>query len=285
MIAIAITNSIGMIGGNSMPAPVPLLLDIYPGATIAFSLRRLTYNYTGPCIRLRRWSDDAEMNFNFVNDVVDTASIMSFVGSSSASVVYWWNQMGGFNLTSISNVSQPVLVNSGVMNTRNGHPAMSFNGITQSLYATDFIAQSEYSNFATMSPNSTVLFSIPVSRAGWTVDANQTIRQDNSNFESVIYLQSGSLVVPSVGGIDSEGSVYVLNTYAVNYYYIKNSVNSTTSTYAIAEPLSASDTLFAIGSQAGSYNWNGFFMEYIEYVPYTIENNTIKSLIMEYYGV
>jgi hypothetical protein len=66
-----------------MPKATPLLLDIYPGAAVAYSLRKLRVGYTGSAIRVRRFVDDAEEDFGFdINGVLDIASIESFFGNN-----------------------------------------------------------------------------------------------------------------------------------------------------------------------------------------------------------
>ena len=45
-----------------MPKALPLLLDLYPSAAAAYSLRKLRNGYTGSAIQVRRESDDATQN-------------------------------------------------------------------------------------------------------------------------------------------------------------------------------------------------------------------------------
>jgi hypothetical protein len=60
-----------------MPKAQPLLLDLYPNAAVAYSLRKLRDAYTGPAIRVRRAIDNAEQDFGF-NDFNNT--LIDFVG-------------------------------------------------------------------------------------------------------------------------------------------------------------------------------------------------------------
>jgi hypothetical protein len=59
-----------------------LLLDYYTNSLAAYSFRKLKKDYTGPCLRVRRSSDNTEMDipFNSNNEVNETA-ILNFVGS------------------------------------------------------------------------------------------------------------------------------------------------------------------------------------------------------------
>jgi hypothetical protein len=57
-----------------------LLLDQYPNAAVAYSLRKLRAGYIGSAIRVRRSSDNAEQNIGFIGNDLDTASMLDFVG-------------------------------------------------------------------------------------------------------------------------------------------------------------------------------------------------------------
>jgi len=100
----------------------PLLLDIYTGAKAGYSFRKLRDAYSGNCLRVRRSSDNTEQDIGFSGNYLDTASMMSFVGSSvSAYLVTWYDQSGnGYNVTQSSASLQPFLKTSSVYVTKNG---------------------------------------------------------------------------------------------------------------------------------------------------------------------
>ncbi len=63
----------------------PLLLDLYPNASAAYSLRKLRNAYSGSAIKVRRSSDNAEQDIGFdVNGYLDTTALLSFVGVDDA---------------------------------------------------------------------------------------------------------------------------------------------------------------------------------------------------------
>lgn len=66
-------------GGVTPPAP-QLLLDTYPNAALAYSLRKLRTDYLGNAIRVRRSSDNTEQNIGFVGNDLDTTTMLDFVG-------------------------------------------------------------------------------------------------------------------------------------------------------------------------------------------------------------
>ena len=75
-----------------------LLLDSgIAAANWAVSMRLLTKDYSGPCLRLRRDSDSAEQDFGFAGGVVDTAAIATWLGGATGYVRTWYDQVGSKN--------------------------------------------------------------------------------------------------------------------------------------------------------------------------------------------
>jgi hypothetical protein len=113
---------------------VPLLLDLFPNAAAAYSLRKLRTAYTGNCIEVRRSSDNALQNIGFVNNRLDTASLLSFVGAGNGFVRTWYDQSGlNVNPIATDNNRQPQIVGSGSVLTFNGKPNILFNGTSNGL--------------------------------------------------------------------------------------------------------------------------------------------------------
>ena len=111
------------------------LLDLYPSAAQAFSLRLLRSAYTGNCIRVRRSSDNTEQDIGFLNTVLDTASLFSFVGAGDGFVTVWYDQSGNGNNASQPTASyQPQIISSGSILTSNGKPTILFGSGTQRVF-------------------------------------------------------------------------------------------------------------------------------------------------------
>jgi Alpha-L-arabinofuranosidase B, catalytic len=111
-----------------------LLLDRFPGAGSAYSLRKLSRKYRGACIRVRRSSDNAERDIGFSGNFVDTVSYLGFTGGSSGFIVNWYDQSrNNRHLSQTISSLQPRIVNSGVIETNNGKPAIFFDGANDSL--------------------------------------------------------------------------------------------------------------------------------------------------------
>jgi hypothetical protein len=68
--------------------PVRLLLNDYPGAAAAYSLRKLNNAYAGSAVRVRRSSDNTEQDIGFVLGQLDTTSLSTFVGTQNNLIPY-----------------------------------------------------------------------------------------------------------------------------------------------------------------------------------------------------
>jgi hypothetical protein len=138
-------------GGISIPGQsnTPLLLDLYPDASAAYSVRKLRTAYAGAALRVRRSSDNSEQDIGFVGEDLDTASLLSFVGAGDGFVVTWYDQSGnGNNATKALAEEQPQIVSSGSVITENSKPTISFLSGLSGL------------DFSTFSANSVTMFMI-----------------------------------------------------------------------------------------------------------------------------
>ena len=101
------------------------LLDQYSGAVHAYSLRKISSTYSGPAIRVRRGSDNAEQDIGFVSNELDQTTLTTFVGSATGYVVEWYDQSGNnHTLERTSALTQPIIVNAGTLNELNGKPVI-----------------------------------------------------------------------------------------------------------------------------------------------------------------
>lgn len=117
----------GVLRGNDLiygtytpPAPAFTgLLDTYPGAKTAYSVRRLSGTYNGSALKIRRSNDNATLDVGFdSNGDLDTAAITTFVGGNSAYVDTWYDQSGnGYDLTQATTGDQPRIVSTGTLDT------------------------------------------------------------------------------------------------------------------------------------------------------------------------
>jgi hypothetical protein len=127
-----ILASHGIVGSQIVQATT--LLDLYPSAAAAYSLRLLRVGYTGSAIRVRRASDNTEQNIGFVNNVLDTSSLTTFCSGTNGFVKTWYDQSGnGRDATQTTLANQPQIVNSGTILTLNSKPILRFDGINDGM--------------------------------------------------------------------------------------------------------------------------------------------------------
>ena len=120
-------TQLGLIGSLNFSN---LLLDLYPNASAAYSVRKLRSAYTGSAIRVRRSSDNTEQDIGFdAFGNLDTSALTSFCGSGNGFVTTWFDQSGNnLNVTQTTAANQPQIVSSGSVITLNSKPTMTFDG-------------------------------------------------------------------------------------------------------------------------------------------------------------
>jgi hypothetical protein len=154
---------------NYRPLAVALtgfLLDDYPNATAAYSLRKLRSTYTGSAIRVRRSNDNTEQDIGFTaSGDLDTVSLKTFVGANSGFVTTWYNQgdSSGRDVSQSTAANQPRVVNAGVVDRENGKVAMIYDG------SNDFLQAATASNWRFLHEAGTYT-TFGVARAGNVTD-------------------------------------------------------------------------------------------------------------------
>ena len=79
------------------------------GVDAAYSVRRLFNEYNGPLMRVRRSSDNAELDVGYTKfNLLDEASILNFCGISDGTVVAWYDQSGNGFTAGVNNVAYGV---------------------------------------------------------------------------------------------------------------------------------------------------------------------------------
>ena len=119
-----------MMGGLSRQGG--LLVD-FPGAISAFSTRALiTGGQPQPLLRVRRSSDDAELDIGYIaNGDLDETTLLNFVGSNDGFVSIWYDQSGNNNhVTQATFTRQPLIVSNGNVINVNGKPSVAFTSGT-----------------------------------------------------------------------------------------------------------------------------------------------------------
>jgi hypothetical protein len=190
--------------------------------TAAYSTRLVKSSYSGPCIRVRRSSDNAEADVAFNTTykmllqsstvtitaagssgltIGTTLSFASFYAGTSCFVTTWYDQTGnGRHAVQTTAASQPRIVNAGVLDRLNSYPAITFQNISQLMTYTG--------------PNITVqtinaVRSVPI--IDW-----QTLVAVPANFDFSVRGAAGGLYNPSPNSDDWYNSTGSPNQFWVN---------------------------------------------------------------------
>lgn len=124
-------NLFGPVGGEIQPPPPgDYLLDTTGAAFSAWSVaRRLSSTYLGSIIRVRRVSDNTQLDIGYDGQLLDTVSLLTFCAGTDGYVHTIYDQSGnGRNLVQTVQGQQSLIVSGGALILRNLRPAMQSNG-------------------------------------------------------------------------------------------------------------------------------------------------------------
>tara|TARA_R110000850_G_scaffold25187_1_gene72882 strand:+ start:73 stop:1977 length:1905 start_codon:yes stop_codon:yes gene_type:complete len=265
------------------------LLDDYPNASAAYSLRALNSAYTGAAIKVRRSSDNAEQDINLLYDgSLNTSSLLSFVGSGDGFVTVWYDQSGNSVNASDSNAnSQASIVLSGVLNTTNGNPAAL--GQSNSGYTTGLSIFSDsngiYSTFAVSKLTST--FCCVMRLVQGTNQTFEYFNRTNTTLRVQSWASNSSkttLVSQSVAA--NSDTIF---SFIRGLDFLSSSINSLTnsSTGLLAPRKNTDDALTIMGyGNNPSYGLDSYFSEAIMYPSDQSSNRVaIETEINNHYTI
>ena len=133
---------------SSLAAMSNPILSTYTGSSVAHSLRKLKTTYSGYAIKVRRSSDNTETDIGFSGEVLDTVSLLTFVGSGNGFVTTWYDQSGNDkHATQTTASKQPQIVSSGSVIVRNTKPTIKFDGVDDYLFINSAVNVSLKTNF------------------------------------------------------------------------------------------------------------------------------------------
>jgi len=261
-----------------------LLLDDYPNAAAAYSLRLLNSAYTGDCVIIRRASDNALDTIGFAGGVLDTAALKTFCASTDCFVRTWYDQSGiGRDAAQTTNANQPRIVSGGVVDRSGGEVAINFDGTNDFLTRVETASTLFRVNFS--------VFAVHTVTGGSTRKA--IIESDNASDDvfnpSIEYNgvlpaparlftgQTGNFAVTTTANNYSANTQRVIsalkNSTTIQELYINNTLDGSTSP-------SVNHTSLITGYNIGTYRsvndrWYGGFMhEIVLYNSYESTNRT-----------
>jgi len=110
--------------GETLLKAESFFLDTFTGASLGLSLVRLRKEYTGSAIKVRRSSDNNELDIGFVDGILDTASLLDFVGSGNGFVSIIYDQVGSNNMVQNTASLQGQIVSNGEVIIKGGKPCI-----------------------------------------------------------------------------------------------------------------------------------------------------------------
>jgi len=254
-----------------------LLLDDYPGAAAAYSVRLLGVGYDGPALTVRRDSDNETSDIGFKNDELDTTQLENFCGTSDCYVQTWHDQSGNDrDATQSTNDNQPKIYDGGTESvvTVNNEPAIKGDGSDDKLTNTNIDVSTSSNTGSAFS----VYQIIGSTSASFSFNNVYRIRESGTNDNSMDFhwddeqgdapgffiRKGGNQNVPNYTTKPSFGVQYLdsLTDDGSNYVYRQN------------------NTQLDSGSVSGTYSANFSEITLFESTP-TTNNNHLQGYIQE----
>jgi hypothetical protein len=251
------------------------ILDSYPGAAAAYSLRKLDKDYTGYAIKVRESAGNTLADIGFdSNGDLDTTALLNHTGPADGYVHTWYDQSGnGNNAVQGTNANQPQIVSSGSVIPENGKPAVQFDG------ANDYFTKA----FTLTNPVSHFVVAQAANILEFIIDGYNGVNLNSlvSTSTNVMRLYNGTgLLQTYTAGTQSlfssiskgAGSLLAVNGNSATQTLSTNSMNGV--------------TLGGVGTLASNYYLGGTIQEVIIYGSDQSSNRTgIESNTNTYYSI
>ena len=259
------------------------LLNEYPNAAVAYSLRLLDNTYTSDAIRVRRASDNIEQDIGFVNNELDTATLTTFCSGTDGFVTTWYDQSGNaYNATQSTAAEQPQIVSSGSVLLENGKAAINFLNTKRFVITVpnSFFALNDISAFLVTRTISNDTGGLSQKRDGFLA-GNFGIGVNTGKYQFQTRNGAISSTVDSTNAYSTQQIVNLIRNSSGLYM---NSPENKFTSSAVADLTSSSLWEFGNG---GSYGFlNGSIQEKIIYlIDQTSNQSAIQTNINTYYGV
>jgi len=285
-----------------------LLLDLYPSAAAAYSVRLLRSAYTGSAIRVRRSSDNTESDIGFTAlGNLDTTALTSFCGAGNGFVTTWYDQSGNSqNVTQSTAVLQPQIVSSGSVLIQNGKPCIQFNSSTLvasinnpfSFTGAISLIHASYKNSSTYLSYETIL-----SAGANFPNGNDTIAFGFGNSGTTSPQPTFVTDIWQPSGVQYDGTITTNISYILGYYlsnistqksggvsnFTLNGSDVATKNYGSSSPIGLKTSPIRIGLYDPILPSSYFGGSIHEIISYASDQNSnrigIQTNINTYYGI
>ncbi len=257
---------------QSAGASFAYLLDDYPSAWLARSISRLLKSdYAGSAIRIRRSSDNTELDIGFAANELDQSAITSFVGANSAYLVKVYDQSGnGRDWVQATQANQPRIVNAGTLETKGGKPAGFWDG------SDDVMVATVGAGYANSSMSYHVIY--------LNKDSAAMTRSEASVYYNVFQNGSGTVPDQNVGtpAYFKNGSSISATRDAMYDNFINTQALLSVTGLALADPF---DNSGVIEDSYSGFAFGGWIQEEVFYNSSSNSQSGIEANIKTYYGL
>lgn len=285
-------SPLNIIRGGAAGEATALLLDLYPGASAAYSLIKLSSTYTGDAIRVRETASglNNEQDIGFdVDGNLDTAALLSFTGAGDGFITIWYDQSGNAdNIIQSAAADQPQIVSSGsIIIDGDGIIAPSYDGVND-----DMLLSGTPFAFST---DSMSLFMVAKAlgnnqNAFNLADTNDyfaaTYGRSTPGQLVVGYYEDGGLVNESIEGTAGVDKHLLSTIFTRGTTSLAGWINGSAMTNPATGLLRANFNTNVIGSRGGAYELNGTIQLMVIYdSDQTANRSGIETIINNDYSI
>jgi len=211
---------------------------------VAFGTRKLRSAYSGSALRVRRSSDNAELDIGFTaSGDLDTTALLAHTGAANGFVVTWYDQSGnGRDVTQATALAQAQIVVSGSIHAIGGKAAILFDGLSNVYNRTSFSMTQQSVN--------------AVAKANALAGVTTIIRQNatvsgtewSMRYQGPVYHFYRAPTVPAGAGAPGTVNPHVMTALASNGTNSEFFADGTSAWTATAMSTSATNGALAIGA-------------------------------------
>ena len=220
-----ILSTHGIVG--SQMASASLLLDLYPSAAAAYSVRKLRTLYTGNAIQVRRSSDNTTQDIGFTAlGNLDTTALTTFCSGTNGFVTTWYDQSGNSrDSVQTTAANQPQIVSSGSIISENTKPTLQFDGTNDSFSISSPVltGATAFATFITCNFKGVNTYEMLLTQSDGTVADNRFEIRRDANTNIVEYLAN---TTSSNKGTINVNNKQILSSYLGNSPTINAYINN-----------------------------------------------------------